>query len=150
PLLITAPRAAALYLPGIDIAAEGWTGGTVAFADLERAHLAAADARLGELLGDFGTVAVVLDPGRRGGGAGVAIVWRASGCRAAASVRIAPGSIAAALVRALGLPQSAELPEPPAACGWPEPPSRVPTYGERFAPRAPGAEGDEYLKNLRS
>jgi hypothetical protein len=148
------PRAGAVYLPGIDIAAEGWQGGTVAFADLERAHLAAADARLGELLAGVGTVAVVLDPGRRGGGEGVVLLWRAGGCApsagAATSDRIAPGAIAAALLRALGLPQSAELPEPPSGCAWPEPPARVPTYGERFAPRAPGAEGDEYLKNLRS
>jgi hypothetical protein len=41
--LAGAPRAAALYLPGLDIAAAGWRGGDVAFADLVRAELRAAD-----------------------------------------------------------------------------------------------------------
>ena len=53
-------------------------------------------------------------------------------------------------MRALGLPQSAELPEPPPFCSWPEPPARVPAYGERL-PTAdlPGDSGN-YLENLRS
>ena len=66
------PRAAALYLPGADIAADGWRGGDVALADLVRGELAAADRLLAGSLAGVGTVAVVLDPGRRraGGGAG--------------------------------------------------------------------------------
>ncbi len=63
---------------------------------------------------------------------------------------MAPEAVAAALIRALGLPQSAELPEPPAFCSWPEPPARVTGFGER----SPGGElpGDsrDYLENLRS
>ena len=46
------PRAAALYLPGLDIAAAGWRGGDVAFADLLRGELQATDGLLGrELIG---------------------------------------------------------------------------------------------------
>ncbi|HEY4593552.1 MAG TPA: hypothetical protein VIJ61_14150, partial [Thermoanaerobaculia bacterium] len=42
----TSPRAAALYLPGLDLAAAGWRGGDVAFADLVRSELAATDRLL--------------------------------------------------------------------------------------------------------
>jgi len=62
------PRAAALYLPGADIAADGWQGGDVALADLVRGELAAADRLLAGALAGVGTVAVVLDPGRRRAG----------------------------------------------------------------------------------
>ena len=44
------PRAAALYLPALDIAADGWQGGDVAFADLVRSELRAADLLLGRAL----------------------------------------------------------------------------------------------------
>jgi hypothetical protein len=187
-----AVHAAALYLPGLDIAAHGWSGGDVAFADLVRRELAAADRLLAEALagGAEGlTVAVVLDPGRRGGGEGMVVLWRSSGCdgggaegveepagggaapapeapateRAPRGVRhrpdetgeeavpsVDPAAVASALVRALGLPQSAELPPPPAACSWPEAPGRVPTYGERSRRSEPGARGDEYLDSLRA
>src|SRR5436309_4971799 len=50
------PRAAALYLPGLDIAAAGWRGGDVAFADLMRSELAATDRLLAGALDGVGTV----------------------------------------------------------------------------------------------
>jgi hypothetical protein len=162
-------HAAALYLPGLDIAAQGWSGGDVAFADLVRHELGAADRLLAEALaaGDERlTVAVVLDPGRRGGGEGRAVLWRSAGCDreggapreepaagaapAVAAGRVDPAAVASALVRALGLPQSAELPPPPPACRWPEAPGRVATYGERGRRPEPGARGEEYLESLRS
>ncbi len=58
--------------------------------------------------------------------------------------------MASALLRALGLPQSGELPPPPGGCRWAPPPVAVAGYGEprRGAPR--GIESAEYLENLRS
>ena len=71
-------------------------------------------------------------------------------CRAEGGLEVAPEAVAAALMRSLGLPQSAELPEPPAFCTWPEPPARVSAYGERSpSPELPGDSRD-YLENLRS
>src|SRR5436309_4215678 len=140
------PRASALYLPGIDIAADGWRGGDVALADLVRAELRETDRSLARSLAGVGTVAVVLDPGRRReGGEGRVILWRRSGCAGTAKkpVRIAPESVAAALLRALGLPQSEELPAPPPGCKWAPPPVVVAGYGapRRGPPTAPaGAE----------
>ena len=146
------PRASALYLPGIDIAADGWRGGDVALADLVRAEMRETDRSLARSLEGVGTVAVVLDAGRRReGGEGRVILWRRSGCsRGAKPVRIAPESVAAALLRALGLPQSEELPAPPPGCKWSPPPVVVAGYGlpRRGAPAGP--EGVEYLENLRS
>ncbi len=156
------PRAAALYLPAVDLAADGWQGSEVAFADLMAAELGAADRLLGDLVakGGWGTVAVVVDPGRRGGGEGRAVLWRrrvggvrscegpssdASGARPL----VTPEALAAGLFRAVGLPQSAELPPPPDVCRWPSPPAQVPSFGRREVP-APGPGGDEYLRNLRS
>ncbi|MGE5234582.1 MAG: hypothetical protein ACM3OB_10775 [Acidobacteriota bacterium] len=146
------PRAAALYLPGLDIAADGWRGSGVAFADLVRLELVAVDHLLANGLRGVGTVALVLDPGRRGGAEGRIVLWRAGGCRdvPAADRRIAPEQVAAALLRALGLPQSAELPEPPAGCAWEPAPARVPTYGQRAPGRVPAIDSQEYLQNLRS
>ncbi len=146
------PRASALYLPGIDIAADGWRGGDVALADLVRAELRETDEALVHSLDGVGTVAVVLDPGRRReGGEGRVILWRRGGCGGEAKpARIAPESVAAALLRALGLPQSEELPAPPPGCRWSPPPVVVAGYG---APRrgAPAVlEGAEYLQSLRS
>lgn len=144
------PRAAALYLPGIDIAADGWRGGDVAFADLVRTELAETDRLLARSLEGVGTVAVVLDPGRRqAGGEGRVILWRRQGCGAGPSA-VAPESVASALLRALGLPQSAELPPPPAGCRWAPPPVDVAGYGEprRLAPRS--GESAEYLASLRA
>jgi hypothetical protein len=155
--MATAPRAAALYLPGLDIAADGWRGGDVALADLVRAELKATDRLLARSLDGVGTVALVLDPGRRReGGEGRVILWRRSGCVSAAAGspgRIAPEAIAAALLRALGLPQSEELPPPPSGpsgCRWAPPPVVVAGYGvpRRGAPAGP--EGAEYLESLRS
>jgi hypothetical protein len=145
------PQALALYLPAIDLAADRWAGGDVALSDLIEAELGAADGLLGELLDAdaFDTVMVVVDPGRRGAGEGRALLWRAAGC--AGEARLPPEVLAAGLFRAAGLAQSAELPLPPEACRWPEPPARVPTYGRRDT-GAPGeaARGDEYLRNLQS
>jgi hypothetical protein len=150
------PRAAALYLPGLDIAAAGWHGGDVAFADLVRSELGAADRLLAQALAQpgWGTVAVVLDPGRRrrGGGGGRVLLWQRLGC-AAAPAEIAPETLTAGLLRTLGLPQSAELPRPPVQCRWPEPPAAVASYGRprpRPLPGAPAEEAEEYLRNLRS
>jgi hypothetical protein len=148
------PRAAALYLPGLDIAADGWRGGDVALADLVRAELREADRLLSGSLDGVGTVAVVLDPGRRReGGEGRVILWRRGGCPVASvpgRAGIAPEAVAAALLRALGLPQSEELPVPPPGCRWPPPPVVVAGYGapRRVAPAGP--EGAEYLQSLRS
>jgi hypothetical protein len=149
------PRAAALYLPGLDIAASGWRGGDVALADLVRAELRAADQLLGQALAQpgWGSVVVVLDPGRRRrGGAGRALLWQRRGC-GAVPAETTPEALAAGLLRTLGLPQSAELPQPPAQCRWPEPPAIVAGYGRpqpRRLPGAPAEEGAEYLQNLRS
>lgn len=144
------PRAAALYLPGLDIAADRWQGGDVAFADLVRSELAETDRLLARSLDGVGTVAVVLDPGRRqAGGEGRVILWRRPGCAAGQAVT-APESVASALLRALGLPQSGELPPPPGGCRWPPPPAAVAGYGEPRRGAPPGIESAEYLKNLRS
>jgi len=149
-------RAAALYLPAVDIAADGWRGGEVAFAELVAAELQAADRLLGELVagGEWGTVLVVIDPARRGGGEGRALLWRRGGCAAGAggadvAEAVRPEALAAGLFRAAGLPQSAELPAPPELCRWPAPPASVSSYGRRDA-EAAAASSDEYLRNLRS
>lgn len=158
--LAARPRAAALYLPGLDIAADGWKGGDVAFADLVRSELGAADGVLARALtptpGEepVGTVVVVFDPGRRReAGEGRIFLWRRAGCGGAgrsATSPEAPEAIAAGLLRALGLPQSAELPAPPAGCRWPDPPLTLPGYGEPHPAQAPPTEGGEYLQSLRS
>lgn len=146
------PRAAALYLPGIDIAADGWSGGDVAFADLVRAEMSAADRLLAGALQGVGTVAVVLDPGRRtGGGEGRVLIWRRSGCTGRSGEEIRPEAVASGLLRALGLPQSGELPPPPAGCRWAPAQAAVPGYGEPRQRRATtGEAGGEYLESLRS
>ncbi|MCZ7651546.1 MAG: alkaline phosphatase family protein [Thermoanaerobaculia bacterium] len=74
----------ALYLPGADIAADGWRGSALALADLVRGELAAADRWLAEAGAGFGTVALVVDPGRRREGARGGCCW----CRVR---RTAPG-----------------------------------------------------------
>jgi hypothetical protein len=153
-------KAAALYLPGLDIAAAGWKGGDVAFADLVRAELRAADLLLARAAAGAGTVAVVFDPGRRrAGGEGRILLWRGlwrrTGCGGPALAggqgrTVAPEAVASALLRAAGMPQSAELPPPPAGCPWPEPPVTLPGFGQRGREAVSGAEGKEYLESLRS
>lgn len=155
-----APRAAALYLPGLDIAAAGWRGGDVAFADLVRSELRAADLVLARAMAGspgVGTVAVVLDPGRRrAGGEGRVLLWRRAGCagsgpgRPGGPAAVTPEAVASALLRALGLPQSAELPPPPPGCRWPAPPVTLAGYGVRGRQAVSAAEGSEYLESLRS
>ena len=144
------PHALAVYLPAVDLAADGWPAGGVALGDLVASELVAADRLLADLLarGGFETVLVVVDPGRRGGGEGRALIWRAAGCTGEA--RLPAEAIAAGLFRGAGLAQSAELPLPPAVCRWPVPPARVPTYGRRDAGEGSEAPGDEYLRNLES
>jgi hypothetical protein len=150
------PRAAALYLPGLDIAAAGWKGGSLALADLVRSELLETDRLLAGVLAEAGTVAVVLDPGRRReGGEGRILLWRrGSGCRPGAGrpdlAEARPEAVASGLLRALGLPQSGELPPPPRACRWAPAPAAVATYGEPRRSQPPGREGREYLENLRS
>jgi hypothetical protein len=152
--LAAGTKAAALYLPGLDIAADGWRGGDVAFADLVRAELAAADALLARALPGVGTVAVVLDPGRRlAGSEGRVVIWRRAGCGGQTGGKageIRPEAVASGLLRALGLPQSRELPPPPAGCRWAPAPVTVPAYGEPRRGRASTPQGKEYLDSLRS
>jgi hypothetical protein len=154
-----APRAAALYLPGLDIAAAGWRGGDVALADLVRGELRQTDELLARALDGVGTVALVLDPGRRReGGEGRVILWRRSGCAAAAPAagtrstppRVAPTAVASALLRALGLPQSEELPLPLPGCRWAPPPVVVAGYGAPSRGTPARQEGAEYLASLRA
>lgn len=150
-------KAAALYLPGLDIAADGWRGGDVAFADLVRTELTAADRLMAGALQGVGTVAVVLDPGRRReGGEGRVLIWRRGGCgKAGREMReemreMSPEAVASALLRALGLPQSRELPAPPADCRWAPAHAVIPGYGEPRRHQASAPEGGEYLESLRS
>ena len=63
---------------------------------------------------------------------------------------VAPEAVAAALLRALGLPQSAELPPPPPGCRWEPPPVVVAGYGEPHRGTPQGPESEEYLRSLRS
>ena len=148
------PKAAALYLAALDIAAVDWPAGSLAFGDRVRAELLAADRLIESARPGFDTVAIVVDPGRRGGGEGRIVLWRAAGCRAGMAGRpletLAPEALASGLMRTLGLPQSAELPAPPAACAWPAPPGRVATYGVPASSAAAARESVEYLENLRS
>ena len=129
--------------------------------------MAATDELVAAAVTTFETIAVVADPGRRGAETGRVILWRASGCEpppepskmtgsgavpAAGRRRpeLAPGEVAAALLRALGLAQSRELPEPPGACTWDAPTAVLATYGERHPEASSSAESAEYLQNLRS
>ncbi len=149
--LLLRPKAAALYLAALDIAADGWPAGSLAFGDRVRAELLATDRLIESARGGFDTVAIIVDPGRRGGEEGRIVLWRAAGCRGTeASSSIEPEALAAGLMRALGLPQSAELPTPPKACAWPALPGRVAGYGEPQAAGAAARESGEYLENLRS
>lgn len=144
-----APKVTALYLPALDIVAEGWLGGDVSLADLVRVQLVETDALIAELAPDVGTLMVVLDPGRRGGGEGRALVWRER-CAAESRPEVDPLALAAGLLRAAGLPQSRQLPEPPPFCSWPAASATVAGYGGRPVPPGVAASGEEYLQSLRS
>lgn|GEM_PF-685719 len=173
-------RAAALYLPGPDIAAAGWRWNDLAFGDLLAAELGAADRTLGRAVAVQapGAVVLIFDPGRRrpapaeGDEAGEAgevegriLVWTAEGCARAGDPGDAgaggelpsldPRAVASALLRSLGLPQSAELPPPPAGCPWPPAPATLPSFGSRHPAASPGTgpgagDPDEYLESLRA
>lgn len=167
------PALAALYLPGLDIAAAGWNGSDLAYSDLVRRELRRVDALTVGAGGAPGpsapvrpgaageqdsrealdTLIVVFDPGRRrSGGEGRILVWRRQGCGGGAppAAPVLPGAVAAALLRVLGLPQSRELPAPLPGCAWPAPPAVVATYGEPRGQTPSRAEGGEYLESLRS
>lgn len=168
-------RAAVLYLPGLDIVASGLgddgddgddrddnqseTGsdlaglGSAAFGGLLRWQLREVDRLIDESAGRFETVVVLFDPGRRGGektpGQGQVLLLRRMPCQALSPAPLPPSAVAAAILRALGLPQSDELPPPPAACSFEAPPIVVPSYGQR-RPTTIDADAEEYLHSLKS
>ncbi len=159
------PRAAAIYLAGLDIAAAKADLGSVAHGDLVRRQLKAVDKLVEDLLvtgpeakgleasvdveGPI-TIILVADPGRRGSRRGRALIHRAAGCNGG-QTEIEPEAIAATAARALGLPQSRQLPDPIAGCGWSEPSMVVDSYGMRPSSVPAGDEdSEEYLENLKS
>jgi hypothetical protein len=152
-------RVVAVYLPGLDIAADLWRGSTLAFGDLLEAHLSELGGGLAAdgFLDRFDTVVVIADPGRRadsrGTPSGRALAWSRGGlgdCGSLAGPTPAePAELTALVLRAAGLPQSGELPEPPAVCRWDAPVARVPSFGRR-APEVETPAAEEYLENLRS
>lgn len=164
-------RAAALYLPGLDIVASGLgdTGdapageaspdfaglGSAAFGGLLRWQLQEVDRLIDESTSRFETVVVLFDPGRRGpapgqeSGQGLVLLLRRSPCQAGSPEPLPASAVAAAILRALGLPQSEELPAPPGACTFEAPPIVVPTYGQR-RPTTIDADAEEYLHSLKS
>lgn len=149
------PRLAALYLAAPDLVADGWRWGELALGDLIRSELIAADRLVGDALtshGDFDTVIVVLDPGRRSPESqGRIVLWRRAGCTTPDSdPELSPRSMASAALRTLGLPQSERLPPPPDACPWPDPPLHLTTFGQRQAPGSRARQSREYLESLRS
>lgn len=150
--LATSPRVAALYLPGPDLAADGWAGGSIGFSDLLRAQLEGLDRLIRARAREFGTLAIVLDPGRRGGTGGRIVLWRQGlDCASTSGSEVDPRALTAGLFRVLGLPQSAQLAEPPALCTWPEALTRIPSFGRRQPAAPPGIlDSDEYLQSLRS
>ncbi len=145
-----APRAAALYLAGPDLAAAHWPGGGIGFADLVRASLVEVDGVLAAAEG-FTAVVVVVDPGRRGGTEGRVMAAGPFSCQpGSGAAEVSPEAVSSAVFRLLGLPQSRELPPPPAGCLWPAPADEVESFGERLGTEAEVRGGDEYLKSLRS
>src|SRR5262249_33682876 len=140
-----APRAAALYLPGLDIAADGFRGSALAFADLERAELAQADALLAQALPGVGTAVVVLDPGRRarGGEGRGAPRRRARARRGPGGARPGGGGRGPPGGRRPG--RRARSPGPPgrAAPGGPRPPCSPASAGP--ARRRPGRRPEESI-----
>lgn len=147
------PQAVAVYLAGPDLLAhEGLEiAAPLAFGDLLRYELGLVDALVAALVEDGNAVAIVVDPGRRRGAKEGRVLWRGarSVCPPSLAV-VEPGAVAAALGREAGLPASAEMPAPFAACTWPIEPATVPTWGRRTtAPKSPAEEG-EYLESLRA
>src|SRR4029453_8551407 len=106
--LASSPHAAALYLPGLDIAAADWQGSDVAFGDLVRSVLLKVDRLIGEA-GDYRTVALVADSGRRGGGEGRVLLLR-RGCGGESTIR--PEAGGSFFLGALGLPKGGGTPRP--------------------------------------
>lgn len=166
--LEAAPRFAALYLPGLDIAADLADLGSVTQAALTRWQLESVDALIARLGEEIDTLVVVLDPGRSQDDVaesieGRVLIWRRDpscgaatdggvGDRARPGIErpgIEPAQVASALVRAFDLPQSREWPPPPDVCDWPAASLEIDTYGVRDPPSLPDT-GDEYLENLRS
>lgn len=177
-------RAAALYLPGLDVAAGLGSPGSVAQAAMVRWQLGEVDALVGRLLqrpAPVGTLVLVADPGRRMAGAPgsqnadgsprtvegrIVVVSRTCSREASEPARPAPleteafetegtewlepAQIGSLLFRAAGLPQSREIPPPPALCSEPRPPLVVDTFGLRRTPAPGSSPGDEYLRQLRS
>jgi hypothetical protein len=142
-------RALSIYLPGLDIAAAS-LGGEFLLRDLARLELEDLESRLELLTARFGTIAIVVDPGRRGGEDGLVLWWRRGGtCAGSGERTIATTQVAAGLLRALGFPQSKELPAAPEICGWPPAPAVVETLGRRGT-AGESALGEEYLKSLRA
>lgn len=159
--LAAGPRFAALYLPGLDIAADLADLGTVTEAELVRWQLEGVDSLLARIDDSVDTLIVMLDPGRLQDGSSKAIegrvlIWRrdltcGTGGTSSRSNRpsIQPAQVASALARTLGLPQSREWPTPPDVCSWPPASLVIDSYGVRDPPSPPDG-GDEYLENLRS
>ena len=148
-------RQAALYLPGLDIAAGLAEPGSLAQSAMVRWQLSAVDRLLADVEppDERRSVVIVFDPGRRQQedlAEGRALVWHAEGCDpASGEAEIADVELGSSILRLAGLPQSAEIVDPPAACRWPAPPLTVDTYGPRH-PSSPADRGDEYLEQLKS
>lgn len=145
------PRLVAAYLSGLDVLAPRMGAHTLAWGDLVRKQLGRVDAVLRSVLASQHTVVVVFDPGRRGGNEG-GLLWQSPGCSPKALEQpLDPVHIGSALFRMAGLPQSLEIPEPPAFCSWPAPPERIRSFGlPRGRSRREGGPGAEYLQTLRS
>jgi hypothetical protein len=143
----------AVYLAAPDLLAfDGLPGSSpVVFAELLGRTLERLEAFVATI--PAGTaVAIVVDPGRRGGRHGQ-VLWRPA--RAACTPGIADvevTAVAAMVARELGLPASREGAELPPTCGWPAPAAVVPTWGPPpFGPDdEQGAASAEYLESLRS
>ncbi|MDA8018801.1 MAG: hypothetical protein MPN21_15275 [Thermoanaerobaculia bacterium] len=148
-------RHAALYLPGLDIAASLADPGSVAQSEMVRWQLRGVDRLLDTLPpSDRQRSWVILfDPGRRSAGEvpeGQVLIWHPEGCDSSTDgEELDSEELGALVLRLSGLPQSAEIVSPPAICRWPEPPLSVESYGPRD-PAADSARGDEYLEQLKS
>ena len=142
-------RVVAVYLPALDLIAAGSRLAEPQLAELAAATLGEVDRLVADLSRAAGTTIVVVDPGRRGGAEGRALVGR-PGCGAGARPWLEPAAVASGLLRASGLPQSRELPEPPGFCSWPDAPAAIDGFGERHAAPPAGDDAGAYLESLRS